>query len=100
MNVGTFTTPTARGQIVIPADYRKALGITSDTMLSLRLIGGGIYVQPMTLSPTTVFDDGTFLDFLKKNRGFMAGDMNFTPARLAQKRKKELARIKEKKNLW
>lgn len=100
MNVGNITTPTARGQIVIPADYRRALKITSDTVLSLRLVGGGIYVQPMVVTPDITVDDGAFLAFLQKHRGFMAGDQNFTDAALQKRKKKDIARQKRLKKLW
>lgn len=100
MNIGTTTTPTDRGQIVIPADYREILGINSQTVLSLKLMGGGIYIQPMTLVPNTTLDDSAFLEFLKEHRGFMAGDENFNPVALKTRRKLEIARAKRLKRLW
>jgi AbrB family looped-hinge helix DNA binding protein len=43
-----------KGQLVIPKQFRKALGITEDTDLSVTLSGdGGIVVRPVRITPIT-----------------------------------------------
>lgn len=100
MNVGTITTPTNRGQIVIPADFRETLRISDKTVLSLKIIGGGIFIQPMVVIPVSVADDGAYLKFLREHRGFMASDEAFSPGALKARRKLELARAKRLKKAW
>ena len=39
--------PLAKGQITIPSEFRKALGIDSDTLLSVALVGNHLEVSPL-----------------------------------------------------
>ena len=41
--------PLGKGQITIPAEFRQALGIYPDTLLSVSLIGDHLEVRPLTL---------------------------------------------------
>lgn len=97
MNVGSIVTPNTKGQIVIPSHLRKALGITEATIMSLKLMGPGIYLQPMKVIAQTADDNGALLALLAKTRGTFAGDLNFSPARLKKKRAFEHARAKRLK---
>lgn len=45
--------PLRGGQITIPAEFRKRLGITEDTMLQVRLDDGELHIKPVRLSETT-----------------------------------------------
>lgn len=101
MNIGNITTAGNKGQIVIPSEYRKSLGITPDTLLSLSLIGGGVYVQPVTVMPSkVVYDDGAFLQFLAKHRGFWGKETKEEKRiRLASK-KMEIRRAQELRKIW
>jgi len=53
------STPTVRlvrplrgGQITIPVEFRKRLGITESTMLQVRLDDGELHIRPVQLSET------------------------------------------------
>lgn len=53
------TAPTTRlirplrgGQITIPAEFRRRLGITEDTMLQVCLTEGELHIKPVRLSET------------------------------------------------
>ena len=39
--------PLAKGQITIPAEFREALGIDPDTLLSVSLVGDHLEVRPL-----------------------------------------------------
>lgn len=101
MNVGSFTTTGTKGQIVIPNDYRKSLGITPDTLLSLSLVGGGVYIQPVTVIPSKViYDDGAFLDFLARYRGFWGKETKEEKAQRLESKKMEIKRAKKLSRVW
>ena len=44
--------PLRGGQITIPAEFRRRLGITEDTMLQVRLDEGELHIKPVRLSET------------------------------------------------
>lgn len=44
--------PLRGGQITIPVEFRKRLGITEDTMLQVRLDDGELHIKPVRLSET------------------------------------------------
>lgn len=69
MNVPIITQPNNKGQIVIPAKFRKKLGINKSIALSVSLLGQGIYVQPVKTIPLIKDDKGAYLDLLKRHRG-------------------------------
>lgn len=54
MNDGTLTArlirPLRGGQITIPVDFRRRLGITEKTMLQVRLDDGELHIKPVHLS--------------------------------------------------
>ena len=39
--------PLAKGQITIPVEFRKALGIDSDTLLDVSLVGDHLEIYPL-----------------------------------------------------
>ncbi|HEX5165907.1 MAG TPA: AbrB/MazE/SpoVT family DNA-binding domain-containing protein [Thermomicrobiales bacterium] len=45
--------PLRGGQITIPAEFRKRLGITDETMLQVRLDDGELRIRPVRLSDAT-----------------------------------------------
>jgi AbrB family looped-hinge helix DNA binding protein len=48
--------PYAKGQITIPAEFRKQLGIDEGTLLRLKLIGSKIEITPVR-----IVEEGRFL---------------------------------------
>lgn len=46
-----FVRPLRGGQITIPAEFRKQLGITEDTLLQLTLEAGELHLTPVRLTP-------------------------------------------------
>ncbi len=100
MNVGNIVTPNTKGQIVIPNHLRKSLGITDTTLISLKLMGQGIYLQPVTAVAQLDDNNQVFLDILAKTAGSFADDPNFTPESLKKRRKFELARARKNKQAW
>jgi len=44
--------PLRSGQITIPAEFRKELGITKDTVLQLSLIQGELRIKPLQVTDT------------------------------------------------
>jgi AbrB family looped-hinge helix DNA binding protein len=57
MSESTSTTrivrPLRGGQITIPVEFRKRLGITESTMLQVRLDDGELHIKPVQLTETT-----------------------------------------------
>jgi AbrB family looped-hinge helix DNA binding protein len=43
--------PLRSGQITIPAEFRRALGIGGDSLLQLTLIQGELRIRPVSVSP-------------------------------------------------
>ena len=44
--------PLRGGQVTIPAEFRKKLGINEHTMLQMRLDGGELHIKPVHLTET------------------------------------------------
>lgn len=99
MKVGLLTTPNNKGQIVIPKQLRKALGITSETSLNLVLRGGGIYIYPIDEVLTKLETESSFLAILEKTQGAWADDKSWE--KTAKRRKKiEQASSLKRKKVW
>jgi len=64
--------PQARGQITIPADFRKRLGIDQDTLLQLTVHGSTIEISPLRLAKEGLalreFDRSKLDAFLKEDK--------------------------------
>jgi AbrB family looped-hinge helix DNA binding protein len=45
--------PLRRGQVTLPQDFRRRLGIGDDTLLEIRLEGDRIEIRPMVAQPAT-----------------------------------------------
>lgn len=72
MKLGTFTAANDKGQIVIPSDIRKALGIDARVTLNVRLVGGGIYIYPVEEFITKVESESSYSQLLEKTKGAWA----------------------------
>jgi AbrB family looped-hinge helix DNA binding protein len=81
-----FTTVSTKGQMVIPAQIREALGIEPGTRVAIRLDGTRLILEPDTLTAK--------LRRIKEMRGCTAGllsgtDMLLEDRRLERKRELE-----------
>lgn len=93
--------PNSKGQVVIPSKIREELGITEGVPLRFSVWGPGMYVLPMTLLPkNTVFDDGMFLEVLKKTRGSWGPETPEEKKRNLARKKMELEASRRRKNSW
>lgn len=45
--------PVRRGQVTLPREFRRSLGIEDDTLLEIRLAGDRIELRPMVVRPAT-----------------------------------------------
>jgi AbrB family looped-hinge helix DNA binding protein len=82
-----FTTVSSKGQMVIPAQIREALGIVAGTRVAIRLKGNELILSPQTLAAK--------LRILKELRGCMAGGPSMTDMLLEERRRdreRELAK--------
>lgn len=100
MNVGTNVTPSPRGQIVIPANLRNTLGIDHNTILNLKVVGDGIYMQPMKIVPVIRGDNGAFLALLKRIQGSWGPETPEEKKLAKAQRKLELAASRISRNAW
>lgn len=98
MKIGIITKPNAKGQIVIPKEFRDALGIDSKVLLQLSLRGSGIYIQPIEGVITKEGKESSFVEILRKTQGAWVGD-DWEKTR-ARRRKIELAAARRRKKEW
>lgn len=101
MNVGNIAMTNGRGQVVIPNQVRKKLGITEGVLLSFAVWGPGMYVLPMTLTPKNLaFDNGAVLEILRRTQGSWGTETPEEKRIEAKRRKFELAASKKAINAW
>lgn len=98
MKVGTIAKSNQKGQIVIPKEMRKALGIDANMSLNLILRGNGIYIYPIEEVITKAEGESSYLKILQKTQGtWFQKDWDS----LKKKRGKiELAASKNRKQAW
>ncbi len=98
MKVGTITKPNVKGQVVIPKEMRDSLGITTDMVLNLVLVGNGIYIYPITEILTKSDSDNSYLQLLAKTKGSWSDeDWDELPK---TRSKFELKASQSRKNSW
>lgn len=100
MNIGNITTPNTKGQIVIPSSMRKALGINSDTVLQIKIVGEGIYLQPARITPSIKGDNSALLAVLKKVQGSWGRETLQEKRQARAQRRFELTALKRGSNVW
>jgi len=101
MKVGTITEPNKKGQIVIPKQFRDALGITDHTLLNLILRGRCIYIYPIKRVVTQEEQEQDLLNVLEKTQGAWAdSDWEDYDKKQKARRKLELREAKKAKNAW
>jgi len=99
MKIGIITEPNKKGQIVIPKEFRKVLGITSQTPLNLVLRGGGVYIYPIDEVLTKLESESSFLSILEKTQGAWADDKSWKRTE-KRRRKIEQASSLRRKKAW
>lgn len=83
-----FTTVSSKGQMVIPAAIREALGIEPGTRVAVRQEGTRVILEPQTLAAR--------LHLIKRLRGCTAGGPSGTDLLLEDRRRERaLERTKE-----
>jgi AbrB family looped-hinge helix DNA binding protein len=74
-----FTTVSSKGQMVIPASIREAMGIEPGTRVVVRQEGDRVILEPQTLAAK--------LRIIKQLRGSTAGGLSGTDMLLAERRR-------------
>lgn len=98
MKVGTIIKPNSKGQIVIPKDFRKDLGIDSGISLNVVKRGYGIFIYPITEVLSEFEDESSYKKILEKTKGKWKDEKW---DELTNKRRKlELAATKRRKEAW
>lgn len=100
MNDGIFVTPNNKGQVVIPVQYRKQLGINPKTLLNLVIRGSSLVVQPVFAVPVVSDDNTAYLQLIKKIQGSWGGETAVEKKEVLARRKTELITTKKSKNVW
>jgi len=73
-----FTTVSSKGQMVIPARIREALGIAAGTRVAIRLEGAELILRPETQDATRLM--------IEKLCGSTAGGFSMSDALIADRR--------------
>lgn len=89
-----------KGQLVIPAIYRKNLGIDSETFLEMRVKDGGINISPIQDILTDSDYEETFSNILKKTKGSWEKPSIKDISIEEEKNKLELKESKRRKSEW
>lgn len=98
MKTGFITTPNSKGQIVIPKEVRKQLGISPTVALNIMIRGSGMYIHPIfdVVSPSE--HENSYMHILKKTRGTWSDD-NWSD--ISKKRRDiELKASQQRKKVW
>jgi AbrB family looped-hinge helix DNA binding protein len=74
-----FTTVSSKGQMVIPASIREAMGIEPGTRVAVRQEGDRVILEPQTLAAK--------LRILKQLRGYTAGGPSMCDMLLEDRRR-------------
>jgi AbrB family looped-hinge helix DNA binding protein len=82
-----FTTVSSKGQLVIPAAIREALGIEPGTRVSIRQEGAELILRPETLSAK--------LALIKKMRGITAGGPSMSDELIEDRRRERERELRE-----
>lgn len=69
MKIGTVTSTNNKGQLVIPKEMRKALGIDPTVTLNMMLTGKGIYIYPVEELVTKADAESSYFKLLEKTKG-------------------------------
>ncbi len=98
MNLNLVVQTDQKGQIILPKEVGKALGVGRKTTLKLVFSGGGIYIYPVEDDIFRLGRKNSYLEVLKMTQGSWRGEgwENFRKRR----GKIELLASKKRKKLW
>lgn len=97
MKIGIIIKPNQKGQIVIPKEVRKALGIRANTPLNILQRGYGIYIYPIKELVGESQNEAPYLAILERTKGAWNEDWEG----VRKKRKEiELLASKKRRKLW
>lgn len=99
MKVGIITQSNKKGQIVIPIEIRKSLGINSSIPLKIVLRGNGIYIYPIGEVIPAIETENSYPKILEKTRGAWAIEKKGN-LKEHQKRKLEVSASKRRRREW
>ena len=97
MKRGAIIKPNRKGQIVIPKEMRKSLGILADTHLHLLQRGHGIYVNPVKEVTGESFHETSYPALLKETKGKWGEESDQIRIK---RRKRELLASAKRKVSW
>jgi AbrB family looped-hinge helix DNA binding protein len=100
MNIGVFTKPNEKGQIVIPKEMRDELGITSDVTLNLSVSGKGIYIALVDAFISKQDREESYVKLLEKTQGGWGSDTTKDLEQEQQRRAVELKASEERNKAW
>jgi len=99
MKIQTIVRPNQKGQMVIPKEVRKQLGIDADSQLHLTVTGSSFVITPLTdQNFPHILSKKTYAEVLAQTKGAWAND---DWSRTEQTREKlELAAARQRKKTW
>ena len=100
MNIGVFTKPNEKGQILIPKEMRDQLGITSDATLNLTMTGKGIYIALVDSFITKGDREDSYSKLLEKTKGGWGKQTKEEALQEWGVRELELKASEERKKIW
>lgn len=100
MKIGIISKTNTKGQIVIPRAIRKQLGITANDFLHLFVRGDGLFIQPIKEVVNKADAQDNYLKILEKTKGVWGVMRDKERGVGKEKRAKELAASKKRKDLW
>lgn len=95
----TITNTNRKGQVVIPQNMRKALGITKDVPIRLSLRGQVIFVEPIKELVTVAETESSYAELLSHTQGSRASDPESTKGKTAKKEARARSLLTKKKAL-
>lgn len=99
MKVGIIIKPNQKGQIVIPKEIRRSLGIGVHTPLNVLQRGEGVYLYPIRGVIDYPQNESSYSAILKRTKGAWR-DEGYTGIREKKRRGIELEASKRRKQAW
>lgn len=98
MKIGIIAKPNQKGQVVIPREMRKKLGIGPATALNIVLNDGSISLYPLAnVEGVFVARESSYFKILQKTKGAWKSEK---PETVKEKRALELVASKKRKQSW
>lgn len=99
MKVGIIIKPNQKGQIVIPKEIRRSLGIGTHTSLNMIQRGQGVYLYPIRGVIDYSKGESSYSAILGRTKGAWKGE-DYAESLEKKKRNIELQASKKRKQLW